>query len=92
MDALSYAPPLKFEKETDIIWISVDHQTELIEDTPLCKDGEETGSPYLDATNTLPIIPYDALAMPYHLQTLAPRKPDSTYERSLRKSLTTVKY
>jgi len=26
---------LKFEKETDIIRISIDHQTEPIEDTPL---------------------------------------------------------
>jgi hypothetical protein len=35
MDALSYASPLKFEKETDIIWISVDYQIKPIEDTPL---------------------------------------------------------
>jgi hypothetical protein len=66
MYALSYTPPLKFEKETDIIWIFVDYQTKLIEDTPLFKDGEETGSPYLDATSILPIIAYNGLAMPHH--------------------------
>ena len=48
------------------IWISIDHQTEPIGDTPLCKDGEETGNPYLDATNIL-IITYNGLTMPHHL-------------------------
>jgi len=66
MCALNYALPLKFEKETDIIWISIDYQTEPTGDTPLCKDGEETGNPYLDATNIL-IITYNGLTMPHHL-------------------------
>jgi hypothetical protein len=83
MCASGYAPSLKFEKETDIIWISVDYQTKPIEDTPLFKDGEETGSPYLDASNILPIIAYNGLAVPHHPQTPLRQKSDSTYERSL---------